>query len=204
MSASPKRRRGRPAIPRDVQRGRLVEGAWRAFERRNYDRTTVADIVAAAGMSSRSFYEHFASKEDLVAEMVESVCARLLAEVERILGELPATAEAVPDHADRSLVVLMELLPAFAFDLERIGGDAGLRVSEVRRRVVQQLVELTHDYMRRLHGRGLAPRVPDRAEVELLLTGIEGMSLRYCGEGRRAELLALRPRLLRLLLVGLG
>jgi hypothetical protein len=40
--------------------------------------------------------------------------------------------------------------------------------------------------------------------VELMLTGIEGLCLRYYSEGRRDELLALRPRLLRLVLAALG
>jgi hypothetical protein len=65
-------------------------------------------------------------------------------------------------------------------------------------------VDRTLSSLGRLHGRGLVPRPPVRAEVELLLTGIEGMSLRYYSEGRRDQLLALRPVLLRLLLVGLG
>ena len=70
MSSAIKRPRGRPAIPKEVQRRRLIEAAFRVFERNRYERTSVADIVGEAGMSSRSFYDHFASKEDLVAEIV--------------------------------------------------------------------------------------------------------------------------------------
>lgn len=201
MSAPIKRPRGRPAIPKDVQRRRIVEAAFRAFERSRYERTTVADIVGEAGMSSRSFYAHFASKDDLAAQIVEEYGADLLGHVAEILA---ATPDDVPAHVDRALGAWLEILPAAAIDLERLGGDAGRRVGEMRRRIVQELVDLTLAYMVRLHGLGLVPRPPVRAEVELLLTGIEGMSLRYYSEGRRDELLALRPVLLRLLLVGLG
>ncbi|HSD27691.1 MAG TPA: TetR/AcrR family transcriptional regulator [Vicinamibacteria bacterium] len=201
MSAPNKRPRGRPAIPKDVQRRRIVEAAFRAFERSPYERTTVADIVGEAGMSSRSFYAHFASKDDLAAQIVEEYGAELLGQVAEILSETP---DDVPAHVDRALGAWLEILPAAAIDLERLGGDAGRRVGEMRRRIVQELVDLTLAYMVRLHGLGLVPRPPVRAEVELLLTGIEGMSLRYYSEGRRDELLALRPVLRRLLLVGLG
>jgi AcrR family transcriptional regulator len=201
VSRPEKRPRGRPAIPRDVQRRRLIEAAFRAFEGTRYERTTVADIVREAGMSSRSFYDHFASKEDLVAAIVEEVGARLLDEVRAILSETP---ENVQGHVDRALGAFLEGLPASAIDLERVGGDAARRQAQARRQIVQALVDLTLDYMERLHGLGLVPRLPERSEVELLLTGIEGMSLRYYGEGRREELLALRPQILRMLLVGLG
>jgi hypothetical protein len=46
--------------------------------------------------------------------------------------------------------------------------------------------------------------VPERAEIELVLYGIEALSFRYYGEGRREELIELRPLLLRLFLRALG
>jgi hypothetical protein len=74
----------------------------------------------------------------------------------------------------------------------------------VRRRIVQRLTDLTQDYIARMYAAGRVPRLPERPEVELMLTGIEGLCLRYYSEGRRDELLALRPRLLRLVLAALG
>ena len=42
--------------------------------------------------------------------------------------------------------------------------------------------------------------MPLRSEIELVLTGIEGLSFRYYSEGRREELLRLQPTLLQLFL----
>lgn len=202
MSIASKRPRGRPAIPREVQRRRLMEAALRAFEKSRYERTTIADVVGEAGMSSRSFYDHFASKEDLVAAIVEETGTLMLRELEKLL--LETSDEDVQAHVDRALRTFLERLPASSIDLERLGGDAGRRVGEVRRRIVQRLTDLTQDYIARMYAAGRVPRLPERPEVELILTGIEGMCLRYYSEGRREELLALRPRVLRTLLVALG
>jgi AcrR family transcriptional regulator len=152
-------------------------------------------------MSSRSFYDHFASKEDLVAAIVEETGQGMLAELEKVLTQ---TSEDVQTHVDLALRTFLERLPASSIDLERLGGDAGRRVGEVRRRIVQRLTDLTQDYIARMYAAGRVPRLPERPEVELMLTGIEGLCLRYYSEGRRDELLALRPRLLRLVLAALG
>ena len=148
-------------------------------------------------MSSRSFYEHFASKGDLVAAIVEEIGGRLLAELEAILAEPEEDLQA---QTDRALRAFLELLPTAAIDLERLGGNAGRRVGEMRRLLVQSITDVVVRHLERVHRAGLLPRPPSRPAVELVLTGIEGLGLRYYGEGRREELLALRPVLLRAVL----
>jgi AcrR family transcriptional regulator len=44
----------------------LVETAYRLFAQKGYDRTTTAEIAAAAEVSNATFFNHFATKEDLV------------------------------------------------------------------------------------------------------------------------------------------
>src|SRR5690606_30220686 len=60
------RRRGRPPIPPEQQRRRLLEAARAELRRSDFGSVRVSDVVRTAGMSSRSFYDHFASKEDLL------------------------------------------------------------------------------------------------------------------------------------------
>jgi AcrR family transcriptional regulator len=47
----------------------------------------VADIVQAAGLSNEAFYRHFASKEDLVAAIVESGAERLVSYLRHQIGK---------------------------------------------------------------------------------------------------------------------
>jgi len=186
------RRRGRPSIPKEVQRQRLIDAALRVLENSHYEKTSVADIVREAKMSSRSFYDQFKSKEDLVAEIVEEKARHFFEHLESKLSEPRSLVERI----SRAMRAYLELFPVATVDLERLGGEAGLRVREVRRHYVQLLTDFNMRGFQDLFEQGEVTSIPPRATMELLLTGIEGLSFRYYSEGRREELLALHPVLL--------
>jgi AcrR family transcriptional regulator len=60
--------RGRHGLSREEvaasQRGRMLEACFRVVAEKGYTRFTVADVLAAAGVSRETFYEHFRDKED--------------------------------------------------------------------------------------------------------------------------------------------
>src|SRR3954452_11043347 len=71
-------------MPSDLQARKLEfvrDAIWDAavdlFAEKGFDETTVDDIVAAAGTSRRTFFRHFESKRDLVAQPVVSYGASL-------------------------------------------------------------------------------------------------------------------------------
>ncbi len=62
-------------------RERLLRAAAEAFAQRGYDGTRVADIAAAAGVSSGALYAHFRSKADLLVAALRTHGRQLLAEL---------------------------------------------------------------------------------------------------------------------------
>jgi AcrR family transcriptional regulator len=66
--------------PKDgsVHRHRLLEGMANAVARKGYAETTIADIVAGAAVSRRTFYEHFATKADCLAALYEAASLNAL------------------------------------------------------------------------------------------------------------------------------
>ncbi len=55
-------------LARSSVRDHVADQAVRLFDERGFDATTIDDIAAAVGMSSRTFFRYFATKEDVVIE----------------------------------------------------------------------------------------------------------------------------------------
>lgn len=84
---------GEPAPPRErrswgkvshtdryrTQRSDLLRAAVRLAGRNGYEGTRVADIVAEAGLSKSTFYEHFSSKEECFVELNRRTSAEMVA-----------------------------------------------------------------------------------------------------------------------------
>jgi TetR/AcrR family transcriptional repressor of nem operon len=56
---------------KEATRRRIVETAGRRLKRDGIDRPGIATLMADAGLTNGAFYAHFASKDDLVASVVE-------------------------------------------------------------------------------------------------------------------------------------
>ena len=70
----------------DPYRRRLLDGLADSIAERGYRASTVAEIVRAARTSKRTFYDHFASKEECFLELLradnEELALRIQAEVD--------------------------------------------------------------------------------------------------------------------------
>lgn len=64
------------APPRRSQRDRLLDGMARTVAQHGYAATPVAEVLKAAGVSRRTFYEQFADKEDCFLAAYDALVAR--------------------------------------------------------------------------------------------------------------------------------
>jgi AcrR family transcriptional regulator len=141
--------RGRHAAPREVvaesQRERLLVGMAEAVAEKGYANAAVADAIARAGVSRRTFYEHFANKEECFLAAYDAGVGALLeaiAQAEEAAGaDLAARARA----GTETYLGLLADNPAFArtFLIEVLGaGPAALaRRAAVHERFAERLRE---------------------------------------------------------------
>ncbi|WP_100812103.1 MULTISPECIES: TetR/AcrR family transcriptional regulator [unclassified Microbacterium] len=66
MNRPPAPASGLRAITREAVRERIAEHALILFDEKGFEQTTIEDIVTAVGISVRSYFRYYASKEDAV------------------------------------------------------------------------------------------------------------------------------------------
>lgn len=66
----------------DARREAILDAAQALFMARGSDAVTIADVLAAAGISKGGFYHHFTAKEDLLTGIVARMTAEALAVAE--------------------------------------------------------------------------------------------------------------------------
>lgn len=98
----------------------LTQAALELLVREGFDAVTVDEIAAAAGMSKRTFFRYFASKEDVVVQFLTGMGTAMRDELaSRPATEPPSTAlrhtvwcsvDACASHADRALRVVQVIL----------------------------------------------------------------------------------------------
>ena len=69
--------------PVHQHRSRLLDGMARAVAAKGYGETTIADIVREAGVSRRTFYEHFTSKAECLVALYDAASRNAL----KVLGQ---------------------------------------------------------------------------------------------------------------------
>ena len=65
-----------------AERERIIKAAYRCLAETSGGGASVGDILKAAGLSTRAFYRHFGSKDDLLLAMFRRDSERLLAELQ--------------------------------------------------------------------------------------------------------------------------
>src|ERR1700686_4466292 len=68
------------ATSTSITRARIFEAMARVVAERGYASTTIAEVVKAAGISRRTFYEQFQDKEDCFVETYRTGCENGIAE----------------------------------------------------------------------------------------------------------------------------
>jgi AcrR family transcriptional regulator len=195
------RRRGLPrgpqALPREQvaahQRERLYQAMIDTVDERGFVASTISDLVKRAGVSRRSFYEHFENKEEcllatydaLIAELTERIVASYDPQApwtEQIEAFVRAIFDAASERPDAARLVAVEMGAAGPVGIERWAKDA------------EQLARFVTGVFERAPGEGTVPEPIARAIVGALRTILYARVRRpRSSKALRAELRKLTP-----------
>jgi AcrR family transcriptional regulator len=75
------------------RRERLLEAGLEIFGTEGYFKASVEGLCSVAGVANRSFYEHFASKEDLLLTVYDDLLVKVGKEVSVALADAPESVE---------------------------------------------------------------------------------------------------------------
>ena len=134
--------RGRHGLPREAvtesQRSRILQAMIEVVSERGYPETRVVDVIEVAGVSRKTFYELFSSKEDCFLATYDVLLGNLLGYTargfeskpgapwaERIAAGLAELLKHLAEHPDEARFAIVEVLAAGPKALAR--RDAALR-----------------------------------------------------------------------------
>jgi len=136
--------RGRHGLPRELvvenQRARLISGMIETVAEQGYGKATIANVIAAAKVSRKTFYESFANREDCYRAAYEATFEFLR---ERVTAG--SSTQEWPDSVRGGLAALLESLGAHpdlaAFFLVS-PASVGDEISDRHHAAIRELVEV--------------------------------------------------------------
>jgi AcrR family transcriptional regulator len=176
-----------PEDPAEAHRVRLMNAMAACITAKGYAATTIADVVAAARVSKRTFYEHFADKEACFLALYSATTERTLdVIVAAAAADLPweQRLEAAARAYLTGLAARPEITRTNLIEIQA----AGPRALAARRHVIESFADLL---------RGLADEARDEVPslralspemATALAGGMHELMLRAVEQGRVHEL----------------
>ena len=187
----------------ESQRVRMIDAMAATVARKGYAGTTVGDVVAGAGVSRKTFYEHFRDKEDCFLAAFDSGVDALLQAIAAAEPDGPTRMDIVRARV-RAYLVTLAARPEFAraFLIEVFA--AGPRALERRQRVLARF----EDFLRSLHAevRRDFPDLPQVRDVTWVAAvgAVNEVVSQHVREGRAEELPELEDTLVEIQAALLG
>jgi AcrR family transcriptional regulator len=179
------------------QRTRLLEAVGRAVAEKGYAAATIDDIVRGAGVSKKTFYEHFRDKLDCFLAAYEAASDELLAR----LREAQSRQEGWLERTRAGIVAYLRWLAAepalarvFLIEVAAAGPVAAERRERLRDRYAELLRDLQDDARAEIPA---LPCLPDEI-FHALVAAVDEVVVRRIRESGGADLPELEPVLLHL------
>lgn len=184
---------GRHGLPRDFvarnQRDRLAAGTIAVVAERGFDRATISQISAAAGVSRRTFYTYFSSKDECYLATYSTIVGHMREAADRAAagaGDWPTAVAAKLRAALEFFAANPDLARFCLIAPQRAGDEIADRYRVAMEAAVAYLCE------------DMPPeaRAPSDAVVASLVGGVAALVVRHVEAGKGESLPELLPDLL--------
>lgn len=177
------------------QLDRLLEAAGHVFAEVGWADATVEAIVSRAGMSRRTFYEHFDDLRGCLRLFHEKATRRAFRAVEMVVS-----AEAEPNEQLRLGVTGflggIAAFPHVARVVFRVVRAAGPEFESVHEQMLNRFAKLFFDGLAAAHASGRTQLPPDELRVFALVSAMEAVAMRFVLRGEEAKALEAAPALI--------
>ncbi|WP_213452230.1 TetR/AcrR family transcriptional regulator [Rhizomonospora bruguierae] len=157
-------------------RHRLTAGMAAAVTEKGYRATTIADVVRRAQVSKRTFYQHFADKQECFLASFADASEHLL-RVVQAAGWRPLPWRERVSAAVTAYLAALDAHPAMTRGLTLELSAAGPRALALRREQLQRFADLLHDLLAEAAKEDRDLRVPAPAMCMALVGGINELVL---------------------------
>ncbi len=187
------------------QLARLLDAAGHVFAEVGWADATVEAIVNRAGMSRRTFYEHFDDLKDCLLTYHQKATRRAFRAVETAVANAN-----VAQHGEtlrmgiHGFLGSIAMYPHVAHVIFRVVRAAGPEFEAAHEQMIGRFVKLVMDAVQRAHDMGRTTIPPDEIRVFALVSAMEAVAMRYVMRGEEAKAMDAAPILIDMLLRTFG
>ncbi|HXN86691.1 MAG TPA: TetR/AcrR family transcriptional regulator [Candidatus Binataceae bacterium] len=203
---SPRQKRLQPPSRGELKRKQILDAAAKILARRGYAGTMLSEVAEEAGTQPGSLYYHFASREELIEEVLHEGVALSFARARGVLDALPLDSSALQrlEAALRAHLKFQLVESDYARAVVRSMGqcpeDMWKRVNEKFRAYGKFFDTLIAAAMK---AKQLDPQV-DRSALRMLLIGAANWAPEWYRADASSTVEEISDLLVRLLLRGVG
>jgi AcrR family transcriptional regulator len=178
------------------QLARLLDAAGHVFAEVGWADATVEAIVSRAGMSRRTFYEHFTDLRDCLRIFHQKATRRAFRAVEMAVAAAPESPGERLRMGVAGFLGGIVAFPHVARVLFRVVRAAGPDFEVVHEEMIARFVNLFFQGLSSAYASGRIALPPDELRVFALVSAMEAVAMRYVLRGEEAKAMDAAPALI--------
>lgn len=174
---------------------RLLDAAAHVFAEQGWAEATVETIVTRAGMSRRTFYEHFDDLKDCLLQLHDRVAKGAVRAVEMQVQGVEDPRELLRLGVTGFLGGIAAF-PHIARVVFRVVRAAGPEFEPMHEKMMDRFARLMHEGVQLAYEQGRVKDKPDELRIFALCSAMEAVAMRYVMRGEEAKALDAAPILI--------